>query len=133
MPDLPRFDPAVRSPINSRFGVEHEDLADGTVRLSLAVEPWMLNEVGVAHGGIAMFLMDGAMGRCCCLTLKAGETCATVQLSVQFLAPARGRIAAHARVTKRGRRVAFLESTCASEDGTVIGVAQGTWAISTPR
>src|SRR5262249_26690889 len=98
------------SPINEHLGVSVEDLDDGRVRLSLPVRKHFLNEVGLVHGGVASLLLDGAMGRAIVRTLAEGEMCATVHLSVQFLAAApMTTIRAEGRVVKRGRSVAFLE------------------------
>jgi uncharacterized protein (TIGR00369 family) len=119
----------MHSPINAALGIEHEDLPDGGVRLALSTGPEHVNEVGIVHGGITTLLLDGAMGRCAGRTLAPGQTCATVQLSVQFLAPAEGRIQAVGRVLKRGRSIAFLEGECTRADGAVIARAHGTWVI----
>lgn len=120
-----------RSPINDKLDVVTEDLDDGTVRLTLRTDDSFLNEVGIVHGGIPTFLLDGAMGRTCARSLGEGETCATVQLSVQFLTRAEGVLTATARIVRRGRRVAFLEGECVREDGTLVARAHGTWAVAT--
>jgi uncharacterized protein (TIGR00369 family) len=119
----------LHSPINAALGIQTEDLPDGRVRLSLETGPDHVNEVGLVHGGVAALLLDGAMGRCVGRTLEPGQGCATVQLSVQFLAPAEGRIAAVARVVRRGRTTAFMEGECTRADGTVVARAHGTWVI----
>ena len=121
--------PLPSSPFNQKFGIRTEDLSDGRVRLFLDTDPSHFNEVGIVHGALPMMLLDGAMGRCCARTLEAGQLTATVQISVQFLAQASGRLAALAQVTKRGKRVAFVEAECLRDDGTLVARAQGTWAI----
>jgi len=120
---------SLHSPINAALGILSEDLPDGRVRLSLGTDTSHRNEVGLVHGGVSALLLDGAMGRCVGRTLEPGKTCATVQLSVQFLAPAEGRIAALARVIRRGRTTAFMEAECTRADGTVVARAHGTWMI----
>ena len=122
----------MRSPFNDKLGIAAEDLADGRVRLELETGPEWTNEVGSVHGGVAMSLLDGAMGRAVGRTLASGERCATVQFSAQFLAPAEGRIAATARVVKRGRAVAFAEAECVRDDGTLVARAHGTWSVRLP-
>ncbi|MBK6940722.1 MAG: PaaI family thioesterase [Planctomycetes bacterium] len=117
------------SPFNAKLGVAIRDEADGSVVLSIDANESFRNEVGAVHGGVAMFLLDGAMGRAACRTLGPNESCATVQISIQFMAPARGRIQATGRVSKRGKRIAFLEGICVDETGKQIARAQGTWAI----
>lgn len=119
----------MHSPINAALGIRTEDLADGSVRLSLATGPEHVNEVGIVHGGITALLLDGAMGRAAGRTLTPGQICATVQLSVQYLAPAEGTLAAVGRVVRRGRATAFLEGECQRSDGSVIARAHGTWII----
>ena len=121
--------PPMHSPINAKLGIVTEDLEDGRVRLSLATDASLQSEGGRIHGDIAALLLDGAMGRCVGRTLEPGQTCATVQLSIQYLAPAEGRISAVGRVVRRGRSAAFLEAECVREDGTVVARAHGTWMI----
>lgn len=135
------FDPAQRgsssaahpsplhSPINARLGIVTEDLEDGRVRLSLETDAGHRNEVGIVHGGVSALLLDGAMGRCVGRTLAPGQSCATVQLSVQYLAQAEGRIVAVGRLVRRGRTTAFMEAECVRADGTVVARAHGTWVI----
>jgi uncharacterized protein (TIGR00369 family) len=120
---------SLHSPINAALGIQTEDLPDGRVRLALATDGSHVNEVGLVHGGISALLLDGAMGRCVGRTLAPGQGCATVQLSVQYLAPAEGRIAALARVVRRGRTTAFMEAECTRADGTLVARAHGTWVI----
>ena len=119
----------MHSPLNARFGIVTEDLEDGRVALSLDTDASYHNEIGAVHGGIAMLLLDGAMGRAAGRTLAPGQGCATVQFSAQFLAPLEGRLCAVGRVVKRGRTVAFLEGECTREDGTLVARAIGSWAI----
>ncbi|MEX1024248.1 MAG: PaaI family thioesterase [Planctomycetota bacterium] len=119
----------MHSPINEHLGLETVDHDDGTVELRLVTGPEHVNEVGLVHGGLTSFLLDGAMGRAVGRTLEAGGVCATVQLSVQFLSPARGTLRSVGRVTKRGKRVAFAEAECRTEKGELVARAHGTWAL----
>lgn len=121
------------SPANRRLGVDVEDLEDGSVRLSLATDSTFENEVGSVHGGFTAFLLDGAMGRAAGRSLAPGEVTATLQLSIQYLAPAQGRIRATGRMVRRGRSVAFLEAVCEREDGVEIARAHGVWTIRPAR
>jgi uncharacterized protein (TIGR00369 family) len=117
------------SPVNALLGVEVRDLEDGSVELALATGPEHHNEVGIVHGGITALLLDGAMGRAVGRTLVAGEGCATVQLSVQYLERAEGRLVAHGRSVRRGRTTAFMEAECRRADGRVVARAHGTWVV----
>lgn len=124
----------MRSPVNEHLGIETTDHDDGTVELRLATGPEHVNEVGIVHGGLTTFLLDGAMGRAVGRTLATGGMCGTTQLSVQFLERATGTLSAVGRVTKRGKRVAFAEAECRrSDDGAVVALAHGTWFVREPR
>ena len=120
---------SLHSPINAALGIQTEDLPDGRVRLTLHTDETFRSESGSVHGGIPALLLDGAMGRCVGRTLEPGQSCATVQLSVQYLAPAEGRITAVGRVVRRGRTTAFMEAECTRADGTIVARAHGTWVI----
>lgn len=117
------------SPLNQTLGIQAEDLPDGRVRLALETDATLRSEGGRIHGGILALLLDGAMGRCVERTLAAAQSCATVQLSVQFIAPSEGRLTAVGRVVRRGRTVAFVEAECTRGDGTLVARAHGTWVI----
>jgi uncharacterized protein (TIGR00369 family) len=120
---------SLHSPINAALGIVHEDLPDGRVRLALETNASHVNEVGLVHGGITALLLDGAMGRCVGRMLAPGQKCATVQLSIQYLAPASGRLEAVCRVVRRGRTTAFMDAECTRTDGTLVARAHGTWVI----
>jgi uncharacterized protein (TIGR00369 family) len=119
----------MHSPLNAALGIETEDLPDGRVRLALETSANLRSEGGRIHGGIAALLLDGAMGRSVERSLEPGQACATVQLSVQYLAPAEGRLSATGRVVKRGRSAAFAEGECTRADGTLVARAHGTWIV----
>lgn len=122
----------MRSPVNEHLGVAVEDLPSGEVRLSLATDARHHNEVGLVHGGLVAFLLDGAMGRAVGRTLEPGGSCATVQLSVQYLERGSGRLSATGRIVRRGRSVAFVEAECVADDGRLVARAHGTWVVRAP-
>ena len=119
----------LHSPLNAKLGIAAEDLADGSVRLTLETDATFASEGGLVHGGIVALLLDGAMGRAVERTLAPGERCATVQISVQYVAPAEGELCSTGRVVRRGRTVAFVESECARADGRIVARAHGTWVV----
>lgn len=117
------------SPLNALLGVAVTDLDSGEVRLELEPTDEHRNELGAVHGAVVTALLDGAMGRAVGRSLGGQGTCATVQLSVQFMAPAEGRLTAESRSLRIGGRVAFMEAECLGPDGRTVARAHGTWAI----
>ena len=68
-------------------------------RLELEVRPEHLQAYGTAHGGVTAGLLDAAMGLAVIARVPPEDGCATVEMSLRFVAPARpGPLAAEGRV-----------------------------------
>lgn len=117
------------------LGLEEDDLGPGRVRCRLATDERHQNIQGVIHGVIPVALMDTAMGHALDGLLEAGEFCSTTQISVQFLRAVRPGEALEAvgEVTRRGRRIAYLEGACTNVEGELVARAQGVWYVGRVR
>ncbi len=117
------------------LGIEEEALGPGKVRCTLQASERHQNIQGVIHGSVPIALLDTAMGHALDGLLEPGEFCSTTQISFQFLRAVRpgARLEAVGEVTRKGRRIAYLEGACRSEDGEVACRAQGTWYIGRLR
>jgi acyl-coenzyme A thioesterase PaaI-like protein len=75
------------------------------------------------------------MGHAISSLLAPGEFCSTMQFSVQYLMACRpgDRMEAEGWVTRKGRRVAYLEGTCTNAGGDVVARAHGTWYVGQVR
>ncbi len=87
-------------------------------------QPELMNSMGMAHGGLVMTLMDAAMGGACRSSQPPGASVVTIDMQSQFLAPARGRITAIARVIRASTTLIFAECEVRGGDGDL--VARGT-------
>jgi uncharacterized protein (TIGR00369 family) len=84
---------------------------------------------GSAHGGAIASLVDMAAS-CALLTVLAPEEGrTTIDLSVHYLAPARGPLTATATVRRRGGRTAFIDVEVSAEDGTLAAVGRTVFAV----
>lgn len=72
-------------------GVEVVSAEPGNVTLSLAKKPELLQFNGFFHGGVVSGLADHAAGAAATTALPAGKIAVTVDLHVNFLAPAKGQ------------------------------------------
>jgi len=118
-----------------RIEIGHED---GGARCHLDVTDAHTNRHNVLHGGIALTLLDNAMGVTASLTVDpTGRTpFLTISLTSQFKAPALPgmRLTALGRVTGGGRSILFLDSRLTAEDGTEIASATGVYKrVSLPK
>lgn len=115
------------------MGLTEEALEPGAVRCTLLTDDRHRNIQGVVHGSVTMAVLDTAMGHALDGLLTPEEFCSTTQISFQFL---RGvwpgqRLDAVGRVTRKGRRIAYLEGECRNQDDEVVARAQGTWYVGT--
>ena len=117
------------------LGLEEEALEPGRVRTWLTTDERHQNIQGVIHGVVPMALMDTAMGHALDGLLEEGEFCSTTEISVQYLRAVRPGEAVEAlgEVTRRGRRIAYLEGTCRNAEGELVARAHGTWYIGQVR
>ena len=76
------------------------------------------------HGGLLMTLADSAAAFAILTIAGADAKMATTEMSIRFLAPARDRAIARAKVLKCGKRMAFCEARI--EDATEALLAHAT-------
>lgn len=90
-------------------GVEVVSVTPGNVQLSLARKPDLLQFNGFFHGGVVSGLADHAAGAAATTSLPAGKIAVTVDLHVNFLAPANGStIVAKARTLQVGGTICVV-------------------------
>jgi uncharacterized protein (TIGR00369 family) len=87
--------------------------------------PELMNSMGMAHGGLVMTLMDAAMGGACRSSQPEGASVVTIDMQAQFLAPARGRVQANAKVVRASRTLIFAECEVRGGDGELVAKASG--------
>ena len=109
--------------------IEREPEEGGLV-VAMTVDERHENFHGVTHGGVAMTLLDMAMGGAVRRTLANNETCASININTDFLRPApRGRLVARGRVDKRGRTAAFASGELHDAEGKLVARATGVWVV----
>lgn len=94
----------------------------------LEVTPALFQAYGTAHGGVLAGLLDAAMGLAVLARLPAEQGCATVEMKLNFVAPAlEGRLTATGRVLHQGRRLLVAAAEAHGPDGGMVACAQGTF------
>src|SRR3982750_4794702 len=92
-------------------GLEPIAIDDGRCVFDVTVEPRHMNPYGVVHGGLLYSLVDTAMGAALLTRLAPHERCATLEIKINYLAPAvRGRLSCVATLVERTRRIGVLEA-----------------------
>lgn len=104
-------------------GIEVVSAEAGKARLSVARKPELLQFNGFFHGGIVSGLADHAAGAAATTALPPGKIAVTVDLHVNFLAPANGpSLTANAKTLRVGGTICVvaIEVTTPGQDREVL-------------
>ena len=114
-------------PFVAHLRILTETLGKGTARLSMPVEPHLVNSLGTVHGGVIMSLLDVALCTAARTLHPDSIGVITIDLSTSFIGGASGkRLLAEARVLKDGRTMSFVEAEAKNEDGSLVAKAIAT-------
>jgi uncharacterized protein (TIGR00369 family) len=123
-------------PFVSALGFTLEEIGDGSVVFSFEPQTFMLNGLGVLHGGIAAGVFDTAVG-CAALTVVPRDKVAiTMDLSVRFFKPLTmdsGRARCEGSVLNAGRTTVSAEGRLFDASGRLCGHATSTLALVRPQ
>ncbi len=103
------------------LGIRYLDLRRGYCRVSLTLQPHMLNFQGHPHGGVIFSLADVAFGAAC---NSHGEDAVALSVTISYLAAVKpdATLGAEGHEKKQGRRAGFFDVTVATEDGTPVAL-----------
>lgn len=101
--------------------IEYLDLRRGYCRVSLRLQPHMVNFQGYPHGGIIFSLADVAFGAAC---NAHDEPSVALTVTISYLAVVKpgSRLIAEGRERKRGRRAGFYDISVTTDDGTPVAL-----------
>lgn len=121
-------------PFGWQLGLHYIERSPGSACCTIDVTPAFHNPGHVAHGGVVFALADSAMGAAVHSLLEPGLRCVTAELKLNYLAPVRtGKTSATATVISKRRRLAVATAEVHDEQGELVALAQGTFAIFQPR
>ncbi len=123
----------MRNPFAERIGLRVAEQSAGSSRCTLTLTPEHLNPHGVVHGAVVFALADTGMGVALYPTLAPGESCATIELKINYFRSVReGELVCETSLVHRGRSLANLESRVWAA-GRLIASANGNYAILPAR
>lgn len=84
---------------------------EGNIKIQFTVENYMLNPIGILHGGIMATMLDEVMGAAC-FTLGRPVGYATLNMNVDYLSPAKAgeKIIAIGTVVRAGKTVVHAKA-----------------------
>ncbi|WP_444945411.1 PaaI family thioesterase [Microbulbifer sp. VTAC004] len=105
------------------------DCKNGKVKVEFEAKEAFTNPVGNIQGGFLSAMLDDTMGPALAVTLKDNEFAPTLELKINFIAPAViGKLYGWGRVVSKGASVCFLEGELFQE-GTLIARSTATALI----
>jgi len=117
-----------RIPYAQLLGINFEGAERGAATLSMSARPALERFGGIMHGGALASLADTASAFAVLSTLEHEEQTVTVDLTLHYLRPVNeGKLTAHARVVRAGRRVATVSVEIFSESGALVVTALTTY------
>jgi uncharacterized protein (TIGR00369 family) len=94
----------------------HARPADGWIRIGFEARPEFCNPAGFIQGGFLAAMLDDTMGPAIFTHTGGSLYSATIEMNVQYLAPARvGPIIGEGQVVQLGKSVGFVEARLLDE------------------
>jgi uncharacterized protein (TIGR00369 family) len=119
------------SPLPAALGITLESIEPDRARLALPYADTLATMDDVVHGGAIAALADTAAMAAAWATDDVPDAVAgaTVSLAMSYLTAARGDLVAEARVTRRGRRLCFVDVEVLAAGGTPVASAQAVYRL----
>ena len=112
------------------IGAQLESVENGKVVISAPILEGFRQQQDFGHGGLIFSLGDTAAGFAALSVMPMNQEVLTVEVKINLLAPADGRLVATGRVIKSGKRLVIVAADVNSvgDDGahTQVAVLQGT-------
>lgn len=110
------------------LGIRPGESADGVGTAYMTVEDRHRQGAGAVQGGILVALADYAFFRACRSLFKEGEHAVTIELKLNFIAPARdGELTARSTIKSRGGRIIVGDMEITGPDDRLIATGLGTY------
>jgi uncharacterized protein (TIGR00369 family) len=107
------------------------DRKNGRVTIAFTAKPEFCNASGNVQGGFLAAMLDDCMGPAILIATEAKSFPSTIDLNVQFLAPAKpGQLIGTGRVVKIGKTIGFVEAELEDASGSLIARATASVRIT---
>lgn len=107
------------------------DRENGRVTIAFMAKPEFCNASGNIQGGFLAAMLDDCMGPAVLIATNAEAFPSTIDLNVQFLAPAQpGQLIGKGRVVRTGKTIGFVEAELEDAGGNLIARATASVRIT---
>ena len=106
------------------FEILEADGDSGTVKVAFMARPEFCNPAGYVQGGFLTAMLDDSMGPAVIIATEGKVFPTTIDLHVQFVAPAKqGALVGRARVVRLGNTFGFIEGELDDGSGNLVARA----------
>ena len=116
-------------PFPALLGIEIEKLESGSASLTLKCREELTQGMGYLHGGVLTALCDTSVAVALFTLVEEEDKILTIELKVNFLAPANGHIRSQAKIIHKGRRTAVGEVEVTDKSGVLLAKGLITYYI----
>ncbi len=125
------------APFVAHLGIELEAIGPGWCEAGLSLQPWQLQQTGVAHAGVVATLADHCAGAAATTRVAPGEFVVTAEYKINLLRGARGeRLHCRAEVLKPGQSLTVVEASVYSlrgDERELVARLNATMAVVRPK
>ncbi len=107
-------------------GIELVSSGDGQSCLRMTLRPQQTNQLGMAHGGVLMTLLDVTMAQAA-RSVGPDRSLITIEMKTTFFQPALGLLTAHGQLLHGSGRMAFTQAHVLDTQGRKCAHATGTF------
>lgn len=114
--------------LSSFLDFTYEFPEEDCMKLTFPMSPFLLNSLGIVHGGITATIMDIAMGTLVTSSLK--RKCVTTEMKINYLKPGKGKFfMAKAIFLHKGKTQCVVECKVYNEENVLIAAGTGTFFL----
>jgi uncharacterized protein (TIGR00369 family) len=122
----------IKNPFDHLLNCNYERISETNLKVTLPIQPLLLNTVGYVQGGIISLLADLAMGNTCNTFEEDGnnlQSVVTVDLKTTYLKGAKGDyLTADAHLIKKGKTLSHLDCNIYNDQNELVAKATGIFA-----
>lgn len=116
-------------PMATAFGLRAHGIGDDCANMRMPPDARYTNSRGDVHGGAIATLMDCTLAAAARAHDPSRFGVVTIDMSLHFLAPARGELLASARCERRGRSMSFVRGEARDAQGVLVAIATGCFKL----
>lgn len=117
-------------PMVQVFGLRGEAIGDDRARVRMPFQALHTNSRGDVHGGALAVLLDCTLAGAARAHDPVRFGVVTVDMTLHFVATARGELVASAVCERRGRSLCFVRGEVHDAQGTLLALATGTFKLA---